>query len=181
MSSTERLDLGMLKNVETEWKGLEASKERANSANSANRFSYFKPNTLHQLAVYIFHHFSIFFLHWLLYWCSDPIYLRLPRVGRKEGSCPQFNTRTAAQRIHKKIHLISSYTYLCFMHASYTFLILRLISSSLSCAVLALAKWASHRSGAKKRSCTWGPCMNSLVFKDVQRCSVYKSTRRLWG
>ena len=58
MSSTERLDLGMLKNVETEWKGLEASKERANSANIANRFSYFNPNTLHQLAVYIFLYFS---------------------------------------------------------------------------------------------------------------------------
>lgn len=62
MSSTERLDLGMLKNVETEWKGLEASKERANSANSTNRFSYFKPNTLHQLAVYTFSSFFYIFL-----------------------------------------------------------------------------------------------------------------------
>ena len=51
MSSTERLDLGML-NVECfNRKGLEASKERANSVIFLGQTW---PNSLHQCAVYIF-------------------------------------------------------------------------------------------------------------------------------
>ena len=114
----------MLKPSERGWK----PQKSAPTAPTAPTGSHISSQTLYiSLQCTLFHPFSIFFWHWLPYWCSDPIYLRLPRVGRKEGSCLQFNTRTAAQRIHnaqrihKKIYLISSYT-LCFMHASYTFL-----------------------------------------------------------